>query len=143
MQHRSVHRIRVIATLSGIVFALAGFAHAGGIRTQRSPKAEKPNKGILRIAAVTTVGDLTLEPGEYEVKQVNSAAGTLVRFTRYTYDPYAPEGVSSHQWETVGQAKVTTRALAAKATQTKLLLASQGDKALGLEISGKSAEYWF
>jgi hypothetical protein len=43
------------------------------------------------------------------VKLVNSVAGPVVRFTRYTYNPYAQEGQSVHEWETVGEAKVTTQ----------------------------------
>jgi hypothetical protein len=69
---------------------------------------------------------------------VNSAAGPVVRFTRHTYNPYAQEGQSVHEWET-GEAKV----LASKAKHTKLLLTSNGDKAIGLEISGNSADYLF
>ena len=117
--------------------------HRPNIGTQPSQKAEKAKKGTLNIAAATNVGGLRLEPGEYEVKQVDSTAGPVVRFTRYTYDPYAQEGLSAHQWEAVGEAKVTMQALPAKAKHTKLLVASNGDKAIGLEISGNSADYLF
>src|SRR5262252_7489516 len=103
MTHSIVNGSRPFIALSGIVLAFAGFAHAGSVGTQPSQKAEKAKKGTLKIAAATNVGGLRLEPGEYEVKQVNSAAGSVVRFTRYTYDPYAQEGLSAHQWETVGE----------------------------------------
>ena len=66
---------------------------------------------------------------------MNSAAGPVVRFTRHTYNPYAQEGQSVHEWET-GEAKVAIQVLASKAKHTKLLLTSNGDKAIGLEISG-------
>ena len=66
-----------------------------------------------------------------------------MRFTRYTYNPYAQEGQSVHEWETVGEAKVAIQVLASKAKHTKLLLTSNGDKAIGLEISGNSADYLF
>jgi hypothetical protein len=121
----------------------AGFAHAGSIGTNHSQKAEKAKKGTLKIAAASNIGPLRLEPGEYEVKQVNSAAGPVVRFTRYTYNPYTLEGSSVHEWETVGEAKVTIQALASKAKHTKLLLTSNGHKAIGMEISGNSADYLF
>jgi hypothetical protein len=143
MKHSIVDRIRFFTALAGIVFAFAGLAHAGAVRTQRSQKAERAKKGTLNIAAATNVGGVRLEPGEYEVRQVNSAAGPVVRFTRYIYNPYAQEGLSVHQWETVGEAKVARQALASKAKHTKLLLASNGDKAIGLEISGNSADYLF
>jgi len=139
VKHSIVNRMSLFTAL-GMILAFAGFAHAGTVGMQRSQKAKK---GTLKIAAATNVGGLRLEPGEYEVKQVNSAAGSVVRFTRYTYDPYAQEGLSAHQWETVGEAKVTMQALASKANDTKLLLAWKSDKAIGLEISGNSADYWF
>ena len=76
----------------------ASFSHsrdsqAGSIGTDHSQKAEKVKKGTLKIAAASNIGALRLEPGEYEVKQVNSAAGPVVRFTRYTYNPSALDGV--------------------------------------------------
>jgi hypothetical protein len=143
MKHSIVNRMRLFTALSGVVLAFAGFAHAGSVDTQRSQKAEKAKKGTLNIAATTTVGELTLQPGEYEVKQVNSASGPVVRFTRYIYDPYAQEGLSAHQRETVGEAKVTMELLASKAKRTKLLGTSNGDKAIGLEIRGNSTDYLF
>jgi hypothetical protein len=143
MKHSIVNRMRLFTALTGVVLAFAGFAHAGSVGVQRSQKAEKAKKGTLNIAATTRLGDLTLQPGEYEVKPVNSAAGTVVRFTRYIYDPYAQEGQSPHQWETVGEAKVTVQALASKAKRTELLGTSNGDQAIGLEIRGNSAEYLF
>jgi hypothetical protein len=133
VKHSIVNRIRLVPVLASIVLAVAGFAHAGAKDPQRSQKAEKPKKGTLNLTAATNVGGLRLEPGEYEVQQVNSVNGPVVRFTRYTYNPYAQEGLSAHQWETLGEAKVTT----------KLLLASNGDIAIGLEISGNSADYLF
>ena len=143
MKDRIINRIRLFTALSGIVLALAGFAQAGVPGTQDSQKAAKTKRGTLKIVTATDVGGLRLAPGEYEVEQVNSAAGTVVRFTRYTYDPYAQEGVSAHEWETVGEAKVTVQPLASKAKHTQLLVASNGGQAVGMEISGNSAEYLF
>lgn len=74
---------------------------------------------------------------------MNSAAGPAMRFTRHTYNPYVQEGQSVHEWETVGEAKVTIQALASKAKHTKLLLASNSYKAIGLEISGNNSDYLF
>ena len=141
MKH-GINRIRLFTALTGIVLAFAGFAHAAALGTQRSQKAEKAKKGTLNIAAATNVGGLRLEPGEYEVKQLNSAAGPIVRFSHYTYNPYIQDG-PVHLWETVGEAKVTMQALASQAKQTKLLVASNSDKAISLEISGISFDYLF
>lgn len=143
MTHSVVNRIRPFTALAGIVLAFAGFVYAGSVGATRSQKVEKSKKGTLHITAATNVGGLRLEPGEYEVKQVNSAAGPVVRFTRYTYNPYAQEGQSAHEWETVGEAKVRTQTLASKAKYTKLRLASNSEKAIGLEIKGNSADYLF
>lgn len=143
MKRSTFNGMRPFTAMAGIVLAFAGFAHAGSIGTDHSQKAEKAKKGTLKIAAASNIGALRLEPGEYEVKQVNSAAGPVVRFTRYTYNPYALEGSSVHEWETVGEAKVTIQALASKAKHTKLLLTANGDKAIGMEISGNSADYLF
>lgn len=135
-------RTRLFTALFCIVLASAAFAHAAAVHSERSPKVEKTKKGTLKITVVTDVGDLRLEPGEYEVKQVMSRAGTVVRFTRYTYDPYVEDGVSPHQWETL-EAKVTIEAVASNAKDTRLLVAWKGDKAIGLQIAGNSADYWF
>jgi len=48
-----------------------------------------------------------------------------------------------HESETVGEAKVTIQALASKAKHTKLLLTANRDKAIGMAISGNSADYLF
>jgi hypothetical protein len=77
------------------------------------------------------------------VKQVNSAAGPGVRLTRCTNSPYALEGSSVHEWEMVGEAKVTIQALASKAKHMKPLLEAEQRQAIGLEISGNSADYLF
>jgi hypothetical protein len=74
----------LFAAMAKIVLAFARFAHAGSIGTDHSQKAEKVKKGTLKIAVASNIGALRLGPGEYEVKQVNSAGGPVVRFTRYT-----------------------------------------------------------
>jgi hypothetical protein len=89
------------------------------------------------------VGNVTLEPGEYEVKQVKSAAGPTVRFTRYTYNPYAQEGLSVHQWDVVAEVRVTMQSLDTKAVRTQLLAGSNNHKPIGLQIRGNSFEYLF
>ena len=143
MTYSIVNRIRSIKALTGIVLVFAGFAFAGSVSTPHSQEAEKAKKGTLNITTATNVGELRLEAGEYEVKQVNSAAGPVVRFTRYTYNAYAQEGQSVHEWETVGETKVTIQALTSKAKYTKLQLEPNSDKAIGLEIKGNSADYLF
>ena len=93
MKHSAFTGMRPFTAMAGIVLAFARFAHAGSIGTDHSQKAEKVKKGTLKIAAASNIGALRLEPGEYEVKQMNSAAGPVVRFTRYTYNPSALDEV--------------------------------------------------
>jgi hypothetical protein len=143
MKHSMVNRIPLATAIAGIILAFAGLAHAGAVSTARSEKPQKAKKGMLNITVATEVGGVTLEPGEYEVKQVNSAGGPVVRFTRYTYNPYAQEGLPVHEWEKVAEVKVTMQSLASKAVRTQLLVASNGDKPIGLEIRGNSYDYLF
>ena len=150
MKHSVVNRMRLVTALAGIVLAFAGFAHAGAVGTSASQKPQKAKKGTLNITVATDVGGITLEPGKYEVKQVNSATGPVVRFTRFTFNAPYPVWSESYEggrpeydWETVAEVKVTMQPLASKTIRTELLLASNGDKALGLEIRGNSFDYLF
>jgi hypothetical protein len=143
MKHSIVNRMSLFTALAGIVLAFAGFAHAGAVGTERPQKAEKAKKGTLIITAAAEVGGVTLEPGEYEVKQVNSESGPVVRFTKYTYNPYAQEGLPVHQWDVVGEVRVTMQALETKAIRTQLLAGANNDKPIGLEIRGNNFHYLF
>ena len=143
MKHSIVNRMPLFTALAGIILALAGFAHAGAIGTSRSEKPQKAKKGMLNITVATEVGDVTLEPGEYEVKQVNAATGPVVRFTRYTYNPYAQEGLPVHEWETVAKVRVTMQSLDSKAVRTQLLADPDSGKPIGLQIRGNSFDYLF
>lgn len=143
MKNSMVNRMRLATAVAGMVLAFAGFAHAGAVGTARSEKPQKAKAGMLNITFATEVGGVTLEPGEYEVKQVNSADGPVIRITRYTYNPYAQEGLPVHEWDEVAKVKVTMRSLASKAVSTQLLLASDTSRPIGLEIRGNSFEYLF
>src|SRR5438045_1802575 len=109
-----VNRMFLFAAVTVMVLAVSSLAQAGAIRTERPQKAEKAKRGTLIISVSTEVGGVTLEPGEYEVKQVNSKDGPVVRFTKYTYNPYAQEGLPVHQWDVVAEVSVTMQALDAK-----------------------------
>jgi hypothetical protein len=143
MEHSIVNRMRLATALTGIVLAFAAFVRAGAVGTSASQKPQKAKKGTLNITVAADVGGITLEPGEYEVKQVNSAAGPVVRFTRYTYNPYAQEGLSVHQWDEAGEVRVTLQSLDSKAARTKLLAESNSGKPVGLQIRGNSFQYLF
>lgn len=143
MKHRIVNRMPLAAALAGIILAFAGVAHAGAVSTARSEKLQKAKMGTLKITVATDVGGVTLERGDYEVKQANSTAGPVVRFTRVTYNPWASEGSPVYEWETVAEVRVTMQSLASKAAHTQLLVASNGDRPIGLEIRGSSYDYMF
>jgi hypothetical protein len=147
MKHNLVNRRSLFAALAGIVLALSGVAHAGGAvaaaTLQRPPKAKG---GTLTISTPAEVGCVALEPGKYEVKQVNSKTGPAIRFTLVTPNPYAEyaeESLPLFWWEVVAKVKVTMQPLASKATRTEMKLAFDGGKAIGLQIRGNSFGYLF
>ncbi len=142
MKHYIVNRIRLTTALAGIVLSFASFAHAAHA-VDGQQKSEKNRKGTLIITAAAEVNGIALEPGEYEVKKIESRSGPIVRFTKYTYNPYAQEGLSVHQWDVVAEVSVTMQALAEKAGQTRLLSDSNTGKLIGLEIRGNSFQYLF
>jgi hypothetical protein len=129
-----------VTALAVMVLTLAGFAQAGAIGMECSHKAKK---GTLITTMATTIGGVTLEPGEYEVKQVNSKKGRVVRFTRYTYNPYTQEAVSPHEWETVAEVKITLRAADSVAARTELLVDSNTNQPIGLQVRGNNYDYLF
>jgi len=111
-----------------------------------SSKPPKAHGGTLEISTAADVGGVTLEPGKYEVKQVNSPAGPVIRFTSVTLNPfaeYAEESLPPYWWEVVAKGKVTMQPLASKAPRTELRLASDGRTAVALQIRGNGVDYVF
>ena len=143
MKRNIVNHMHIFTAVVAIVLAFAGLADAGVVSKEQPKKAEKAKKGMLIITVATGLQGVTLEPGEYEVKQKNTKDGPVVRFTKYTYNPYAQEGQSVHQWDVVAQVRVTMQPLEAKAERTQLLAGSSADKPVALEIRGNSFQYVF
>ena len=143
MKYSIMNRTRFVAALACTVLGFAGFAPAKAAATPQSYNAEQPKKGTLNITVATELSGLILEPGQYEVKQVKSANGPVIRFTRYTYNPYAQEGVSAHQWDLVGEVRVAVQSQDSKAVRTQLSTESNSDKLVGLQIRGSSFQYLF
>ena len=143
MKYSIINGTRFVAALACAFLGFAGFVHAKAASTQQLYNAEHPKKGTLNVAVRTVVSGLTLAPGEYEVRQVKSAHGPVVRFTRYTYDPYAQEGVSAHQWEVVGEVRVAVQSQDFKALRTQLLTGPTSNIVIGLQIRGNSFQYLF
>jgi hypothetical protein len=147
MKRSIVSRTNLFTALVGILLVFSLIAYAAGppaaVASQKPPKAKG---GTLKISAAADVGGVTLEPGEYEVKQVNSPAGPVIRFTSVTLNPfaeYAEESLPPYWWEVVAKVKVTMRPLASKATRTELRLAPDGVTAIALQIRGNSVDYLF
>jgi len=143
MKYSIINRTCFVAALTCTFLGFAGFADAKAAAIQQSYNAEKPKKGMLNITVTTEESGLMLEPGEYEVRQVKSANGPVIRFTRYTYNSYAQEGVSVHQWDVVGDVRVAVQSQDFKALRTQLLTGSHSDKLVGLQIRGNSFQYLF
>ncbi len=146
MRRSIVNRTSFFTAVAGIILALSGIAFADGATAVFSQKSPKAKKGFLKIWASTDVGGVTLEPGEYEVKQVNSSAGPVIRFTSVTLNPfaeYAEEALPPYWWEVIAKVKVTIQPLASKAAHTELRFASDRRKATALQIRGNSLDYLF
>jgi hypothetical protein len=131
MPESIVSRMHLFIILACLALALAGSADA------------KTKKGTLKIMAAANIGGVTLEPGEYEVKQVNSSVGPVIRFTRITYNPYAPEAVYAYQWDVVAEVRCTVEPLASTPQHTVLLFDPNSTKIIGLQIRGNSVTYRF
>ena len=139
MKQRIVTRMPVLAILAGTILALTGLAHAD-ISMQQPHKVKK---GTFETTVATKLGAVTLEPGSYEVKEVDSTTGPFLRFTKVTENYQVPEGLPVYDWEVVAEVKCTVEPLQSKTEHTGFLLASDTGKAVGLKIRGSSVEYLF
>jgi hypothetical protein len=135
-----VARKRLLAVLAAFILAFSGFAHAGGVSAQHEHQRKKGN---LKITVPTDIGGVILQPGDYEVKEVNQQSGAVVEFARWIENPYAEGGRPLHDREVVAQVKCTLQSLSSIARETRLLFASDNIKAVGLEIRGNGTEYLF
>jgi hypothetical protein len=123
------------AVLFAVILALATFANA---------EIHKAKKGSLKITATTEVGGIVLQPGDYEVKEINSASGPAVEFV-HLFDNFTvgDSGLPVHNEEIVGQVKVTEQALSSAPKHTQLQVAANPAEAVALEIRGDDVSYQF
>jgi hypothetical protein len=128
-------RAAIVATMAAVIFAHADVVNVSW---------RQGNRETLKIATPTEVGGVLLPTGSYEVKVKDSATGSVVEFARWTYDPYAAEGLPVYTREVVASVKALPQAATSASARTGLLLAS-GDsgKAIGLQIRGDSVDYLF
>jgi hypothetical protein len=126
------------AALFAVLLALTSFANAESLFGGHKGKI-----GNLKITVPTEVGGVSLQPGEYEVKEVNAPNGRAVEFIREVYNPYAQEGLNPHEEEVVGQVEFTSQALDAAPKHTQLVLTPDTQKAMALKVRGGAVEYVF
>jgi hypothetical protein len=129
------------AVLFAAVLALAAFANADAMSSAHSHKGKK---GSLKITAPTEVGGIVLQPGDYEVKEVESPNGPVVEFV-HLFDNFTvgDSGLPVHEQEVVGRVKATEQALSLPPKHTQLQLASNPVNAVALEIRGDDVAYQF
>jgi hypothetical protein len=133
-------RAAIVATMTAVIFAMTGYARADVVPASW----HSGNRGTLKLAAPTQVGDVLLTPGAYEVKVKNTQTGAVVEFARWTYDPYAAEGLPVYTREVIASIKALPQAGTSASARTGLLLAhGDGGKAVGLQIRGQNVDYLF
>src|ERR1700676_5030869 len=132
------HRHNATALLA-VVLAVTTFGNANSMPSTYSHKAKKGN---MNITASTEVGGIVLQPGDYEVKEVNSPTGPVVEFVHLFDNFTAQEGLPVHDQEVVGQVSVTEQALSSPPKHTQLQLASNSANVIALEIRGDDVEYF-
>jgi hypothetical protein len=139
IQNATLKHGPITAALVVVLLALATFANA---ETAPSGHSHKTKKGSLTITTPTDVGGATLQPGDYEVKEVDSPSGPALEFTLFVNE-YAEEGWSSGTKLVVARVKVTEQALSLLPKHTQLQLAPHTTDAVALQIRGNAVAYQF
>jgi hypothetical protein len=131
----------IVAAMFAFVLVFAGLANADAMS---SAHPHKGKKGTMTITSPTEVGGLTLQPGDYQVREVNSPSGPVVEFVHLFDNIYVQDtGLPFHDQEVVGQVRVTEKALSSLPKHTQLILASDTAEAASLEIRGSAVGYEF
>ncbi len=130
-------RATVFAIVAAVVLSVAGIAQAEPMKA----RWRNHDHGTIKITEPTQVGGTLLDPGTYEVKVRNKGNVSTVEFARWTFNPYAEEGLPGWDREVVATVDAVPQPMQTAATETTLLLASSGGKAVGLEIRGDTVQY--
>jgi hypothetical protein len=136
-QHSIAQRGHHAAIVFAVILALAAFASAA------DGHSHKGKKGDLKITVQTEVGGIVLQPGDYQVREIDSASGPVVEFVRLFNNYTAQEGLPVYEQETVGQVKVSEQALSSLPKHTQLQLEPKTADAIGLTIRGDDVAYSF
>lgn len=116
---------------------------AGMVNAQAASPTHSHKKGMLNITISTEVGGTVLQPGRYEVREVNAADGRVLEFIHEFHNEQASELVQADEEEIVARVRFTTQPLSATPRHTELQLASNTNEATGLEVRGNPVAYSF
>ena len=135
-----VVRAALVATVAAVLFAMSGTAEGQVINA-----TWKTGKSVtLNISVPTEAGGTLLPPGSYEVTVRKSGGGSVVEFTRWTFNPSAPEGLPVWDREVVATVNAIPQEMTSVAMRTGLLLASSdSNRAIALEVRGHNVAYVF
>lgn len=126
------------AVVFAAILALATIASAADM------SGHSHKKGNLKIAEQTEVGGIALQPGDYQVREIDSASGPVVEFVRqFENFTVMDSGLPVHEEEVVGKVKVSEQALGSLPKHTQLQLEPKTADAVGLVIRGDGVAYSF
>jgi membrane-associated protease RseP (regulator of RpoE activity) len=130
----------IAAAMFVFVLALSGVASAAPMSSAHSHKAKK---GHLAITAPIEVGGTILNPGEYEVREVNSPNGPVVEFVHQFRNELASELVQADEEEIVARVPFTEQALSSPPKHTQLMVAPNTTNVIALKIRGNPVDHVF
>jgi hypothetical protein len=131
----SARRIKLASTLfaSMLVFVVA--ANADSAKTH--------HKGALNIKTETVVQGVSLPPGNYEVREVQTANGNEVEFVRKYWNEAASELVQAEEDQLIARVPVAEQPINERPAHTKLQLAADKKTATALQIRHVPVDFVF
>lgn len=135
---------RVMMTLATLVVAASTVFTA-----VESAHAAKPIKKYVKLSLEepTEIAGVTLQPGDYTVKIVQSADGAskpTLEFSHNLDTPYTEQELSLYEEEVVLTIEASPQDLSIPARKTELVRSSTDSKKVsGLEVRGKRTQYMF
>jgi hypothetical protein len=146
-----------LALMAAIVLGITGFAYAqqeyyddSGVHylqpaqvTSTPAMHEHAGKtGKLKLRAAMELGDVLLQPGNYEVRHIDTGKEHFVEFSQIVNTKYTVEGMSPYESQVVARVNCTREPLDSTVARTELLPETDGTTAR-LEIRGEKVEHLF
>ena len=146
-----------LAALATIILAISGFAYAqqeyyddSGVHyletaqvTSTPAMHEHAGKtGKLKLRTAMKLGDVVLQPGNYEVRHIDTGKEHFVEFSQMVESDFVPEGISPYQEQVVARVNCTRDPLNTIMARTELLPKTDRTTAR-LEIRGEKAIHLF